>query len=57
MNTHDHANKSQNEPTPASIELVDLEDLRAAFGGEGLTTGSTSAQAQPVPSTVMCPSW
>ncbi|MEZ4447973.1 MAG: hypothetical protein R3B09_00755 [Nannocystaceae bacterium] len=41
-----------------TLELVDLDDLRAAFGGEGLAAATdTSAQAQPVPSTVMCPSW
>ena len=39
------------------LTLVDLDDLRSAFGGEAALAGSTEAAAVPPPKTVMCPSW
>ena len=42
------------------LQLVDLDDLRAAFGGEAglaLSTETAVAPAAPPTSTVMCPSW
>ncbi|PCC71590.1 hypothetical protein SAMN02745121_01134 [Nannocystis exedens] len=42
---------------PHDLELVDLDDLRAAFGGQGDLHGAPEAAAVPPPKTVMCPSW
>ncbi|WP_434420563.1 hypothetical protein [Nannocystis pusilla] len=39
------------------LELVDLDDLRAAFGGQNELAGAPEAAAVPPPKTVMCPSW
>ncbi|PCC71587.1 hypothetical protein SAMN02745121_01131 [Nannocystis exedens] len=39
------------------LTLVDLDDLRAAFGGEAAAPASTEAAAVPPPKTIMCPSW
>ncbi|WP_434420564.1 hypothetical protein [Nannocystis pusilla] len=40
------------------LTLVDLDDLRAAFGGEAAATGAPQTNIEPVPGkTIMCPSW
>ena len=39
------------------LTLVDLDDLRAAFGGEAEIAGAPEAAAVPPPKTLMCPSW
>ncbi|PCC71589.1 hypothetical protein SAMN02745121_01133 [Nannocystis exedens] len=42
------------------LTLVDLDDLRAAFGGEAAGAGAGAPQTgiEPVPGkTIMCPSW
>jgi len=39
------------------LTLVDLDDLRAAFGGEAELSGAPEVAAAPPPKTVMCPSW
>lgn len=41
----------------AGVELVNLEDLSAAFGGEGIAADTQTQQATSGPSTLMCPSW
>ncbi|MEZ4447972.1 MAG: hypothetical protein R3B09_00750 [Nannocystaceae bacterium] len=41
----------------AGLELVTLDDLSAAFGGEGLATDTQAQPATSGPSTLMCPSW
>ncbi|MBZ5708168.1 hypothetical protein [Nannocystis pusilla] len=50
-NTTDTTTRDDNELT-----LVDLDDLRSAFGGEAAPAGSELA-AVPPPKTIMCPSW
>jgi hypothetical protein len=39
------------------LTLVDLDDLRAAFGGEAAAPVATETAAVPPPKTIMCPSW
>ncbi|MBL8975058.1 MAG: hypothetical protein JNK56_30955 [Myxococcales bacterium] len=45
------------DPTTAhNLILVDIDDLRAAFGGEAATRDPSELQAVPT-STIMCPQW
>ena len=47
-----------NETTDASdksLILVDIDDLRAAFGGEA--SGADAGELAAVPTTLMCPQW
>ncbi|MCA9651632.1 MAG: hypothetical protein H6712_06760 [Myxococcales bacterium] len=48
MNDHDE--------TPETIELIDIDDLRTAFGGEGVELESDTASAAPG-DTIMCSGW
>ena len=42
--------------TADSLVLVDIDDLRTAFGGEAATKDPSELQAVPT-STIMCPQW
>ena len=45
------------DPTTAhNLILVDIDDLRTAFGGEAATRDPSELQAVPT-STIMCPQW
>lgn len=49
MNDHDTKTQSQD------IELVDIEDLRTAFGGEGHDVDADAPSVAA--STIMCSGW
>lgn len=52
MHTHDQTPL----PAPApELELVDLDDLRSAFGGA--SSGPADADTTPTSKTIMCPNW
>ena len=42
--------------TAHNLILVDIDDLRTAFGGEAAAKDPSELQAQPT-STIMCPQW
>ncbi|MCY1061131.1 MULTISPECIES: hypothetical protein [Nannocystis] len=44
-------------PCDIELSIVDLDDLRAAFGGQSEIADATETAAVPPPKTVMCPSW
>jgi len=43
-------------PADLDLALVELDDLRTAFGGQAQAPAQDSAAAVPT-STVMCPQW
>ncbi|MCA9651631.1 MAG: hypothetical protein KC501_17065 [Myxococcales bacterium] len=47
---------NNDDKTPETIELIDIDDLRTAFGGEGIELEGDSEVAAPR-DTVMCSGW
>jgi len=50
-------NLNDTASTTDSLVLVDIDDLRTAFGGEAATKDPSELQAAPPTSTIMCPQW